>query len=87
MCEPITIASIALTAAGAAAQMQGQRQARKAMGAANEAESLRQKKYTDESLSQFDQSLKYNSAQDQQQREQDAAGHLNDQFQIGRAHV
>lgn len=81
MCEPISITAAVLSAAGAAAQMYGQSQAKRAMNNANEAELLRQKGFTNESLAKFDSSLKYNQGADQQVREKDASNALNNQFQ------
>jgi hypothetical protein len=75
------IAAAVLSAAGAAAQMRGQSMAKKAMNNANENELNRQKGFTNESLAQFDNSLKYNQGVDQQARERDASNALNNQYQ------
>jgi len=56
MCEPIS-ASLALMAAGTAAQMQGQKKAQKAMSAAQEAEATRQKRLRGEGEGIFNKSL------------------------------
>lgn len=59
MCEPATLATIAIasTAAGTAAQIAGQRKSKKAMEGAAAAERVRQKKFQDESATIFDASL------------------------------
>lgn len=56
MCEPIS-ASLALAAAGTAAQAAGQRKAQKAMSGAREAERIRQKGYQESSNAVLDKSM------------------------------
>jgi hypothetical protein len=57
MCEPMSIAALALTAAGTAAQIQGQRQAKKAWNSAQSAENARQSAYQQEGMGYFDKAL------------------------------
>ena len=56
MCDPIS-ASLALAAAGTAAQAAGQRKAQKAMDGAREAERIRQKGYQDQSNAVLENSM------------------------------
>lgn len=69
MCEPATLATIAIasTAAGTAAQIAGQRKSKKAMEGAASAERIRQKRIQDESASVFDKSLGAQGADVQKQ--------------------
>lgn len=69
MCEPATLATIAIasTAAGTAAQIAGQRKSKKAMEGAAAAERIRQKGFRDESNAVFDQSLSKQGAETQKQ--------------------
>jgi hypothetical protein len=68
-------------AGGAAAQAYGAEKARKAQDEAISAENQRQKKYSDQSMSEFDKSLEYNQGESQQQRENRAAQNLDLQYQ------
>lgn len=68
----MTIAALALTAAGTYAQYQGQKQANKAMDAAAAAESRRQGKLREESSNLFNESLGNQTAEAQTRRLADA---------------
>lgn len=72
MCEPMTIAALAMTAVGTAMQYQGQRKAQKAMEAAAAAESGRQRKLRDEAQGLFQESLGQQEAGTQIKRIADA---------------
>lgn len=72
MCDPLTATALALTAVGTAVQYQGQRQAQKAMSAAQAAESARQAKLRGEAQGLFEESLGKQSAEAQTKRLADA---------------